>query len=59
MHHDAILRTTVTLDRDLEQVLRETAARTRRPFKKGLNDTLRGALDDQAQMITWAARYAF
>ena len=35
------MRTTVTLDRDVEEVLRETAARTHRPFKKVLNDTLR------------------
>lgn len=39
------MRTTVTLDSDLEQLLRETAVRTRRPFKKVLNETLRGALE--------------
>ncbi len=38
------MRTTVTLDRDLEQILRETAARTLKPFKKVLNDTLRSAM---------------
>jgi hypothetical protein len=32
---------TVTLDRDIERMLRETAARTHRPFKNVLNDTLR------------------
>lgn len=42
------MRTTVTLDRDLERILRETAVRTRRPFKKVLNDTLRQALEAQA-----------
>jgi hypothetical protein len=42
------VRTTVTLDRDLECILRETAVRTRRPFKKVLNDTLRSALEAQA-----------
>ncbi len=41
------MRTTVTLDRDVEQRLRETALRTRRPFKRVLNDTLRSALDAQ------------
>lgn len=41
------MRTTVTLDRDLEQILRETAVRTHRPFKKVLNDTLRSALEGQ------------
>ncbi len=35
------MRTTVTLDRDVERILRETAVRTRKPFKKVLNDTLR------------------
>jgi hypothetical protein len=40
----------VTLDSDLEQILRETAVRTRRPFKKVLNETLRSALEAQARM---------
>ena len=44
------MRTTVTLDRDLERILRETAVRTRRPFKRVLNDTLRRALEGQAGM---------
>lgn len=41
------MRTTVTLDRDVERLLRETAVRTRRPFKKVLNDALRLALEVQ------------
>jgi len=41
------MRTTVTLDRDLEQILRETAVRTRKPFKKVLNETLRSALESK------------
>ena len=48
MHHDANMRTTVTLDRDLERILRETAVRTRRPFKKVLNDLLRSAVESQS-----------
>ncbi len=44
MHHDALMRTTVTLDGDLERVLRETAFRTHKPFKKVLNDTLRAGI---------------
>lgn len=48
MHHYAITRTTVTLDNELERILRETALRTRRPFKKVLNDALRTALESQA-----------
>ncbi len=38
------MRTTVTLDRDIERILRETAMRTHRPFKKVLNDTLRAGI---------------
>lgn len=38
------MRTTVTLDDDLEQKLRENALRTRRPFKLVLNGVLRSAL---------------
>lgn len=45
MHHDAYMRTTVTLDRDVERILRETAVRTRKPFKKVLNDTLRAGIE--------------
>jgi len=34
----------VTLDRDLEAVLRDKAHRMRRPFKQVLNETLRAGL---------------
>lgn len=44
------MRTTVTLDRDVERILRETAARTHRPFKKVLNDTLRAGLEQSTGM---------
>lgn len=44
------MRTTVTLDRDLERMLRETAARTHRPFKKVLNDTLRAGIEQSTGM---------
>ena len=40
----------MTLDRDLERVLRETAERTHRPFKKVLNDTLRVGIEQSAGM---------
>jgi hypothetical protein len=40
----------VTLDRDVERILRETAARTHRPFKKVLNDTLRAGIEQSAGM---------
>ncbi|MDP4647563.1 MAG: hypothetical protein NWR51_08315 [Akkermansiaceae bacterium] len=39
------MRTTVTLERDLERILRETAVRTHKPFKKVLNDTLRAGIE--------------
>jgi hypothetical protein len=35
----------MTLDRDLERILRETSVRTRRQFKKVLNDTPRAGHD--------------
>ena len=39
------MRTTVTLDRDVERILRETAVRTHTPFKKVLNDILRVGIE--------------
>ena len=39
------MRTTVTLDRDVERILRETAVRTHTPFKKVLNDILRAGIE--------------
>jgi len=39
------MRTTVTLDRDVERILRETALRTHQPFKKVLNETLRAGIE--------------
>ncbi len=44
------MRTTVTLDQDLERILREIAVSNHKPFKKVLNDTLRSALEDRAQL---------
>lgn len=39
------MRTTVTLDSDVERILRETAVRTHTPFKKVLNETLRAGIE--------------
>ena len=39
------MRTTVTLDRDVERLLRETMHRTRRSFKDTLNAAIRQGLD--------------
>jgi hypothetical protein len=40
----------VTLDRDVERILRETAVRTHKPFKKVLNETLRAGIEQAAGM---------
>lgn len=45
------MRTIVNLDRDLERILRETAARTHRPFKKVLNDTLRVGIEQSTGIV--------
>lgn len=44
------MRTTVTLDRDVERILRETAVRTHKPFKKVLNETLRAGIKQASGM---------
>lgn len=38
------MRTTVTLDPDLQRLLKETALRSGRPFKQVLNDAVRAGL---------------
>ena len=40
-HHDALVRTTVTLDKDVEGMLRDAMHRSRRSFKQTLNAALR------------------
>jgi hypothetical protein len=42
------VKTTVTLDRDVERILRETVMRTHKPFKKVLNETLRAGIEQAA-----------
>lgn len=44
VHHDAFVRTTLTLDDDVAKRLRQIAQRTRRSFKELVNDTLRRGL---------------
>jgi hypothetical protein len=44
MHHDALMRTTVTLDADVVRSLKDEAHRTRRSFKAALNDAVRRGL---------------
>jgi hypothetical protein len=43
-HHDATMRTTVTLEADVERMLREAMHRSRRSFKETLNAALRAGL---------------
>ena len=43
-HHDAHMRTTVTLDSDVEQMLRSAMHRSRQSFKATLNGALRAGL---------------
>ena len=44
-HHDANVRTTVTLDPDVEQLVKDAMHRSRRSFKETLNGAIRAALD--------------
>jgi hypothetical protein len=43
-HHDAAVRTTVTLDKDVERLLRDAMHHSRKSFKQTLNDGLRVGL---------------
>jgi hypothetical protein len=43
-HHDVHMRTTVTLDKDVEKMLREAMHKSRRSFKETLNAVLRAGL---------------
>ena len=43
-HHDADMRTTVTLDMDAEQLLRLAMHQRRKSFKETLNDAIRTGL---------------
>lgn len=43
-HHDAFMRTTLTLDDDLARQLKKIARTTGRPFKEVVNETIRRSL---------------
>lgn len=45
------MRTTVTLDSDVESILREEIHRTRRSFKAVLNDAVRAALKPKSKQL--------
>lgn len=43
-HHDVYMRTTLTLDPDVAQLLEEEAHRQRKPFKQVVNEAIRRGL---------------
>lgn len=45
------MRTTVTLDSDVERILREEIHRSRKSFKVILNDAVRAALKPKSQQL--------
>ena len=45
------MRTTVTLDPDVEQLLRDAMQRTRQGFKKTLNEAVRRGLTDSTSTV--------
>jgi hypothetical protein len=47
-HHDADMRTTVTLDKDVERLLRDAMHRSRNGFKQTLNAAIRAGLGQRA-----------
>lgn len=47
-HHDAQVRTTVTLDPDVEQLLRDAMQQRRQSFKEALNQAIRAGLSGAA-----------
>ena len=44
MHHDATMRTTVTLDPDVDRLLKEEMRRSGTTFRQALNQAIRRAL---------------
>ena len=48
-HHDALMRTTLTLDDDIVDMLKERSRLDGRPFKQVVNDALRRGLSPAVQ----------
>jgi hypothetical protein len=48
-HHDASMRTTITLEPDVARLLKDAMQRERRPFKAVLNDALRRGFAPRAR----------
>jgi hypothetical protein len=62
-YHDASMRTTVTLDPDVQQLLRDAMQRRRLSFKEALNQAIRSGLsgatnpsDDETSFVVRAQR---
>ncbi len=51
-HHDAFMRTTVTLDKDVERMLRAAMHRSRSSFKQTLNAAIRAGLGQKAVAVS-------
>jgi hypothetical protein len=49
VHHDAFVRTTLTLEPDVVRLLEEEAARQRKPFKQVVNEAIRRGLAPTAR----------
>jgi len=43
-HHDVTMRTTITLEKDVERMLRDAMHRSRKSFKETLNSAVRAGL---------------
>jgi hypothetical protein len=56
-HHDAFMRTTLTLDPDVARLLEEEAHRRRKSFKEVVNDALRRGLSLSSGNSRKAARF--
>ena len=48
-HHDAPMRTTVTIDPDVERLIHDAMHRHRQSFKMVMNDAIRAGLGRQAR----------
>ena len=48
-HHDANMRTTVTIEKDVERLLRDAMHRSRKSFKQTLNAALRTGLSGKGE----------
>jgi hypothetical protein len=56
MHHDALVRTTVTLEPDVQKLLEDAAHRERKSFKAVLNEAIRRGLSPRPQRARRAYR---